>query len=327
MNRIKEIDLAKGIMILSVMIGHISYWCCTICGSNLLIDCKLIGRVASVFGGYEMMGFFILSGYCSNFDKPFIGILTSGIRKLLVPTLVVMLLINCLFGLLYGRSPLPEMWDTIINLGGQWFVVSMFFARLIYWVLKKNIRCQAYLLVSLLLVSFSGLILNQVDLFPNIWSHRQTLFFVLFLGIGQFLKGKKIPLINHWFLAAYLLLSFIFKYLLHCSYPSVCAVIHASCWDIITLIIIGVSGTIAIVSVCKLISWCRALEYIGRNSLVFYICHQSFLISTITAVSYHIVQYQSNWLVGCFIYLLLFLVCIIPSCLFTLVLRKSKIVN
>ena len=193
-NRIEYIDIAKGIGMILVVVGHsisaksfLGIWICS----------------------FHMPLFFFISGLCFNDKKhpAFLPFLKKRIQMLLLPCfyfslaysfLSTILLDNYSFSRwLHGFSP------------GLWFVFVLFISELIYWFINrvpsKLLKC------TLLIISFGiGCLLSQqhVTLPYNLCSVFAATFFY---GLGHLFKEQvnllvKIPLTPSLFIACTLLL-------------------------------------------------------------------------------------------------------------------------
>ena len=96
--RLSYLDVAKGLGILLVVLHHIVNVCNRLGLNNTTL--QLLDRQNVLYCCFFMQMFFMVSGYCTNFNKPFKSFLLSRTKTLLVPFLffgVLMLLIDYLF--------------------------------------------------------------------------------------------------------------------------------------------------------------------------------------------------------------------------------------
>jgi fucose 4-O-acetylase-like acetyltransferase len=144
--RVDYYDIAKGIGILMVMLGH---------SGNL---CKPLHILAVIAWTFHMPLFFILSGLC--FKRKEHGCLSSLFKRLVMPYLFTILLF-VLYYLVLGNFKESLEWligggygsgyqyDTpffIKGIGGIWFFLALFWARLI---LNEISRLPEYLVIVL----------------------------------------------------------------------------------------------------------------------------------------------------------------------------------
>ena len=153
--------------------------------------------------------------------------------------------------------------------------------------------------------------LNYLNLYPNYGYHRHALFFVMFIFIGNWLRKKNFIFEIKWILATLItyLLSTLFLFLGGYSTPSITGPLNVTSSDSIFFwLMLSFSGSITIVGICKLFDRNRVLQYIGKNSLVFYCFHLSFLKLSLG------IKYLSDSYFFSLVYLLLILTVILGLC-------------
>ena len=133
-NRIKWIDISKGIGIILVLMGHIS-------------KIKIINNVIYAF---HMPLFFMISGYLYKNKKEFVK---NKVKKVLIPYFIFSIF-SFLYWLIIERhirsqsiSPLDAFSNIFIAKGGSdnyifnvvlWFLPCLFITETIFWILEKN---------------------------------------------------------------------------------------------------------------------------------------------------------------------------------------------
>ena len=88
--RLNWIDSSKGLLILLVVLGHI-----TIYANANHINNPIFNEIGNSYGLYSpfyMAAFFVITGFVSNFDKPYREFLSSNIKSLLIPSITLILL-------------------------------------------------------------------------------------------------------------------------------------------------------------------------------------------------------------------------------------------
>ena len=271
-SRLSFIDVAKGVLMIMVIFHHIPQ-CFLQNGENSYL--KTIDAMSFVYSSFFMASFFILSGFCSNFNKPFIPFSYNNIRALIVPSFVFTVIS------VWSKSPMnivkPFSTDTLLYLlkwGGQfWFLPAMFLSREIYWIIRRYLDNFLYRLTALLFLLFIGIYLAKNDAILNIWRFKHALIFVIFLGIGQIAKFYKptFKMMLSASLVFILLLSFfLFRSV---NVPTVTLNICVNVYNLPFFIIFSVSGTAIVVLFSYWIEQSATLEFIGRYSIAFYITH------------------------------------------------------
>lgn len=134
MERDVSIDIAKGICIILVVIGHLLQFDCSGLAKNTLFN---------YIYAFHMPVFMMLSGYVAsygNFDVPFTKLILRRFRQLMVPFLVWMVLT-----VVYWHTSLVG--DITLAMSflkrpdvGAWFLLSLFFVYLYFLIAKKIAR-------------------------------------------------------------------------------------------------------------------------------------------------------------------------------------------
>lgn len=85
-NRLDYIDLAKAILILMVMVGHIQNVCEQLSIKDRL--CQDIDYLENFWGPFFMPAFFFITGYCSSFGKRRETFIISNLKSLIIPAIL-----------------------------------------------------------------------------------------------------------------------------------------------------------------------------------------------------------------------------------------------
>lgn len=206
-NRIAYIDVAKGILILCLLFGH------------MIIELNIHGvddevlhgmwKLVPVYNSFFMPCFFLITGFCSTFDIPFRTYLWKNIKTLLLPAIVLTLFSSYLTDIVYYRqlslTHIAELagWMTT---GGPWFIISLLLAKLLYWPLSRcNVRIRG---IIILFIYCIGLLLNQSDILPNWLWHRHAFTLLPYIFVGDILKTymTRIQKYTGWVALAWLIL-------------------------------------------------------------------------------------------------------------------------
>lgn len=161
--RITYIDIAKGIGILCVVLGHVNLW----------------DKLDMLIHGFHMPLFFFLSGYLfkATDGKSFI---IKKARTLLWPYLLFYLL-NIVLSPYVKGMPIG---------GGTWFLLALFYAEIIYYVVKHLAKKEACIDITCFCITMVGFALSLY--IPN-----RTLLFVesglvaiAFMRLGDIYRNK-----------------------------------------------------------------------------------------------------------------------------------------
>lgn len=170
--RIEYIDIAKGIGMILVVIGH------------CINDKTFPGTWIYSF---HMPLFFVLSGLCFSDKKypTFLPFLWKKVRTLLLPCFYFSLLITILSTLTYGGF-------TFTNLifegfpGALWFVFILFLAEIAYYFIQKNSKTNIYLIIYLIISLFFSLIIGKNFNLP--YCICSTFIAIFYYGLGHLSK-------------------------------------------------------------------------------------------------------------------------------------------
>lgn len=149
--RLHYIDVAKGILILLVAYGHIYGLSKNACVDDISIE--WIHRSINLFVSFYMPCFFVVTGFCSSFKKPFFTILVQSLKSIVLPG-VFFTMVLMVRNLNYD-SMLQLLKSIVLYGGAYWFLSSLFLARIFYWIVFNKIEKKIFrmLYVSLLLQS------------------------------------------------------------------------------------------------------------------------------------------------------------------------------
>ncbi|MCK1998541.1 acyltransferase family protein [Psychrobacillus psychrodurans] len=197
--RLREIDIVRGITIFLVVLGHT--------GAAEVSE----GLVSEILRGFRMPLFFMVSGYLFSSSK-YLGntkkLVIDKTRTLIIPYIsfcflsagiwILLLILNKqeiawgqpLIGMLYGNG------NWIVENTPIWFLVCLFSAFIIFNIILK-ISIRLSLLSKTVLFIVLGVIgygVSRIIWMP--WSFDIALVALLFMYIGNILKEKRI-LYNH----------------------------------------------------------------------------------------------------------------------------------
>lgn len=155
--RLHYIDVAKGLLILMVVWGHYELLC-RLCFNikDPLVD--TLDGLEITWVAFFMPAFFFLTGYCTNFSRPFIPFVWQSVKILLIPAIVINYVCNVAEYLSWGENPI---WiaktigkNFLLKCAGEWFTPSLFLSRLSAWGIVK--LKNKYLQIVIALTIFSG---------------------------------------------------------------------------------------------------------------------------------------------------------------------------
>ncbi len=283
MARNKSIDIAKGILITLLVLHHIvDYSFITYHISNDVLS--MMQRVRDpLYLCFFMQCFFVITGYCSNFDtaaKPF---LTKQIKTLLLPNVVFLAIVAAMH---HDFASIPNTF--IEKGGGLWFLTSLFTCKIAFYYIHRFIHNQWFVLLLLIGLSLLGTILNQSGFLPNYWWHRQSLDLLLFLYLGHWLKGRLSDRRTLYLGLSYIPIVIVLL-LLNVALPHVSADFFTAPSNFIFHIILAATGSILFLRLCSCFKSNIILEYLGQNSLMVYMW-QGVLLLKLIKINYDILM-------------------------------------
>ncbi|MBR6458807.1 MAG: acyltransferase family protein [Actinomycetaceae bacterium] len=188
--RIATFDIAKGIGILAVIVGHMSN----------------IGFVHWIVFSFHMPLFFLISGYFFR-PAPLTVVAKKRARQLLVPYAVTGVAIAC-FGALveiasgrasaapqvfldwlaraaFGSGTFPSYFFGIQYIGAIWFLLALYFSQVLYTLLVD----KKYALPVVLALFVLGVVTKDIIWLP--WSIQSALTCILFIHVGYRIHARK----------------------------------------------------------------------------------------------------------------------------------------
>lgn len=270
--RLYHLDVAKGVLIILLVIQH--FWIVSHGnGIDTIPFDSHFGAWQLIFISFFMPAFFFITGYCSNFDKPAKVFVWNQVKTLLVPLLTFQLIDNMFMSVRYVDYSWLSPMVGIPN-SSFWFLSAMFLCKLFYYLLKRFIKVESYLLIASFVVSILGVFL--IDYFPeyNFFACQHALIAVVFLGVGEYLRfhpslfGK---------VQKYSLILFPWLYLLLIMFkrdiPYLTGAVNIPLQYIPVFYALSFMGTLSLVKVCMKINRNVILEYLGAISLTVYGLH------------------------------------------------------
>ena len=267
------IDIAKGIAMVLVIIGH-----CEFAPSQL----------KWWLYSFHMPLFFLLSGLVFNpvKYKKFTQFLKAKAQSLLVPYFLMSLFLWVWKDIIGHKTTFLTDEDTLNDFIGiflghrgtpyyfsMWFLTAIFAAEVILYFISRisGDRLWALCLTVVLFSLLSWFILENID-DGFYWSLDLTPIAVSFIALGYIVKlyKDKIRLLfNPAFFVLAAALNVTFAYLNH----RVCGradLYYTKMGNYFYYMLAAVAGSWAVIIFCKFIKKMPVLEYIGRNSIVYY---------------------------------------------------------
>lgn len=275
-DRVKYWDVAKGITIILMILGHVS----------------IPEYLRRIIFSFHMPLFIIANGYfIKSYDIK--RTFTRSIKSLLYPYCITCIISAVIFAVIgnNGNFCMPLFMHKIkAMLGGMskistkfqgfdsvcvvWFVCSLFITRNLYVVLMNIVGkySKTIIIGTVALVTFLGYILGQYYAFLP-WSFDVALVSVPFIMFGDWLRKKQIIEKNYFW--TLILPGAIWVYFLKMGIHIELATRYYPCG--IFSFIEAIAGSLVVISVSKMITkWkggVKLISWIGKNSILILAIH------------------------------------------------------
>lgn len=292
--RIGWVDIAKGIGIILVFFGHTSIPYFTSMDATNKI-CNYL--VAS----FHMPLFFFLSGMCfSDKGGSFKSFFLKKVRTMLVPYAffsLVWICYDCALSLFKHDFSFKYLIDEFVSYAAQrglhaiWFITCLFLIEILFFLIRrqsvklsKNFSkdLSPYILyVSIALIWVLGAVYLKKNGTWLPWKLDALPFTLPFFAFGYSFKNFKLKELkrhNEFLLfTVFAILNQLLNYI-NCRFfePHCVRVSHNQYGNYILFYLSAVCGIAAVVCFCRFIKSFGLLEYIGRNSMMYFPLHQIF---------------------------------------------------
>ena len=303
-DRIPWIDISKGILIMCLVFGHHKLFAMRSGYEDGVT--VFIQHSMRFYAAFFMQTFFIITGLCSSFTSQFPKFVWKNIKTLLIPAALLVVLGSYVWDIFSGtRLSIRHFAElmTWVNQGGPWFIMALFWAKILYWPLNKfcNYKKQ---FVFVTLLYFVGLALNQWDFFPNYMYHRHMLLMMPYLLLGAVLRNympimekylSKLAIIGF----AVLMLQTLSCWLFGTPFPAHDYNIGISFKSFPIHIVNVLLGTCFIFGLSKVIGKCSFLQTMGKGTLLVYL-----LDSTVENISLSLCSqlYNQSSIASCILF-------------------------
>lgn len=276
-DRLYWVDAAKGILIVLVAAGHLVQR-----GDELGISCSaldVIKQSGLVWSVFYMATFFVLSGFFCKYDTNFKDFIIKKAKTLLLPLVVFSYLGGILHELFYeilkctyngGALEYPSIMISI----DYWFVLALFIAYVVLWVIYRFVKKEKIRWVVLAVVYVVGVLSLKAWFIPNYACWKWALVMAIYIPIGQVIKNN----INDWRWLAVMFVLFLGVWLVFYCYGwefpyTTGGMKNMDLTRALPSFILCMAGSFVFLKLCSFIKRAKVLELIGRNTLAIYIMH------------------------------------------------------
>lgn len=240
------IDIAKGCLIVLMIIGHFS------------IDTTL----RKIIYSFHMTAFVFLSGYFYKENSEIKRAIGHIIHAFLIPYIVFVFyvliknirnwsssyIIALFKQYLLGMSFSSNIFSDVPSIGPIYFVLMLFGVRALYIFIDKSMRNTAYKYIMVFMVSFIGMKLGQRGYWLP-WSFDITLYILVYYHLGFYCKKYNVLTKikeNH---LVYFLFTPIWAYMIYCGSMEIAVRDY------------GKYGVVVIGSICGILIFCKGIYH------------------------------------------------------------------
>ena len=139
--RIEYFDTTKGILMFFLIWGHMIIFAKTL---GIESDfTQTIQNTVPFYRAFFMQTFFFITGFCTSWNKPFKPFLIGNFKTIILPAFIFLplaFLTNVIIGKECSLDAIVALVIKYLTDGIPWFLSALFFAKMIYWTMKKNIK-------------------------------------------------------------------------------------------------------------------------------------------------------------------------------------------
>lgn len=271
--RLHYIDIAKGLLIIFLCFHHFPQALAT-CGMSMEYKEMLHDSWSIYYMVFFMQTFFLITGYCTNWQKEFKPFLISNVKMLLIPAVCYVFLTQLFLSLFFGGW--KRFYLIFFHGFGFWFLWSLFTCKIAYWFILRLPYNRVCILGLMILVCFTGVYSSShIWLIPNFAYWKQSMVIFIFLFIGHQMKLHAASLENkHYILSGGLfILSLIILKNADIHIPFMTAFIDVGIIEVPLYLFLAITGSLALLGISKWIKSNYFLEDLGKLSLVIYGVH------------------------------------------------------
>ena len=278
MNRLTHIDVAKGLFMLIVVYYHSVCIFQNVCDGIYNANTHILFDTPNLFRAFFMAGFFFVSGMTSKFKRPIKDQIISDAKMLLLPSLIICTLTAFFYPDALDNAEMGILRMNLLFGGGAWFVTTMFCARILQKIILL-IKNDKQRWATVILVGLLGCIVDRI--IPTrleFWYVPKALIFVPFIEFGMSynkLKTKK-NTIETICVLLYLILAAVL-FVLGIQAPYVTGTSSLKPLVVPLFLTMAVTGSVLVYVLASKINDNKILEFIGRNTLVYYLTHMTFI--------------------------------------------------
>lgn len=273
--RLSYIDIAKGVLILFVLMGHALLFIMNEGVHDGFLSGFQQARVY-LWTPYYMPAFFVITGFCSNFNKPFPMFLWQNVKTLKIPAILfgtfLFLVTMVSHHTLSATGLLRHVALSWVS-SGLWFLDALFISKLLYWCVCRWCRTEVMIFAACVVLFLAGFLYYSHLTGKDYGSVAHALMLTIFLFVGKWLKKRQEVVWRPAFMLVCLVLYVAAGFSLSplgVGMPFITNKIQLEWLSLVPYVLLSVGGSILILYLCRVVSRCGWLQWIGEHSLVFY---------------------------------------------------------
>lgn len=298
MNRLHYIDIAKGTLILCLLVSHFG-----IALEKNNIGTQFFAPIlywTPMFSVFFMQCFFIITGYCSNLNISGKRYFEKLSRQLVVPYVSL--------GILNGMASHFLMADHFHGFFTCfWFLNALVISKTIVWGLKRAMCKDVYVVLASLFLLILGVFLNEYNIGHDYFDIRKGLIATFFVAWGQMLRNNTAIadfLRKGWLIYPLVMLAF-YAFHYQWSLPLQDASVKVSLVQIPLFLTLTILGSATTLTLARKTQKNPFFEFFGRNSIIVYCLHFPYMYMILRQLLIWIVP--SNYFVGGVMFCLTFI--------------------
>lgn len=241
------------------------------------------------FKPFFMPAFFVIAGYCSNYKKNFKDFITSNIKALLIPA-VLLLFVRILVRYVFTGTFSTLEWNgffskaAFFHLGyWNWFLTALFTTKVLFYGLLHWIKIFRNRFILTCFIHVLGVFLFNYKgdglFFFNFYFYQHALLFLVFVEIGYDLVNNNIKSFGLLVNASTFSIMYVGYLIIARKLPSITSDPYVPVIDIIPHIFMAICGSLMVIELAQKIGKNAFFEQFGRHSLVIYCLHFQFMFS------------------------------------------------
>ena len=224
-----------------------------------------------------MPAFFVITGFWSKFGKPFPTFLWQNFKTLKIPAMIFGTFLAAVTMINHRTLSVSAMFRHVglcwID-SGLWFLDALFISKMLYWFILHFWKSKKVALMACLMLFSVGFALYRYfNAFKDFGSMYHAFMMTIFLLVGHWLKSSNEKIMKF----RVFLFLFAIYVMVVCSVPvigkGVPFITNKIKLEEISLpyfFILSIFGSLIIIYLSKVINRNQLLQYIGQNSLVYY---------------------------------------------------------